>query len=292
MRVKNILLLALHGMCIGVILLLLGFIVWKKSTNQDSKLLSEFQIALEQSQQELQIIKEEQFKKIRVSSVQYLNKNDELWLNRAKWMYAKSDSMLVLVDSLQQKFNPNLLYYVQGQVSLYKNQAWATVENDTSMMHYFPSYTPDDWLFQSWKNDSPQKFATQLSVLKADIIEICSASMNYYAKRTGDEGMICCAGYDPAFSRTQINPRIGEQVSYDLSLNYFGCNKRYFTYRLNGKELTQKEGKVPFQIRFDKPGQYPLYFEVEERIQKVDSVQILRGEKTYYLNVQRIISGQ
>jgi hypothetical protein len=285
MRVKNILLLALHGMCIGVILLLVGFIVWKKSTNQDGKLLSESQMVLEQSQAELQIIKEEQFKKIRVSSVQYLNKNDELWLNRAKWMYAKSDSMLVLVDSLQQKFEPNLLYYVQGQVSLFKNQAWATVENDTSMLHYFPSFTPSDWLFQSWKNDSPQKFDTQLSSLKADIMDICSASMNYYAKKTGGADM-CCAGHDPVFSRTQINPRIGEQVSYDLSLNYFGCNKRYFTYRLNGKELPQKEGKAPFQVRFDKSGQYPLHFEVEERIQQLDSVQILRGEKTYFINVR------
>jgi hypothetical protein len=286
MRVKNILLLAFHGMCIGVILLLMGFIVWKKSTNQDGKLLSDSQMVIEKSRQELHIIKEEHLKQIRVFFSQDQNINNEIWLNRAKWMCAKSDSMLVLVDSLQQKFDLNQLYRLQGQVSLFKNQAWATVENDTSMLHYFPSFTPSDWLFQSWKNDSPQKFDTQLSSLKADIIHICSASMNYYAKKTGDEGMICCVGYDLAFSRTQINPRIGEQVSYDLSLNYFGCNKRYFTYRLNGKELPQKEGKAPFQVRFDKSGQYPLHFEVEERIQQLDSVQILRGEKTYFINVR------
>jgi hypothetical protein len=286
MRVKKVLLLALHGMCIGVILLLMGFIVLKKSTNQDSKLLSDSQMVIEESRQELQIIKEEQFKQIRVFFSQHQNINNELWLNRAKWIYAKSDSMLVLVDSLQQKFDLNQLYCLQGQVSLFKNQAWATVENDTSMLLYFPSFTPNDWLFQSWKNDSPQKFATQLSALKVDIIHIFSASMNYYAQKTGYDGMICCAGYEPVLSRSPINPIIGEQVFYDLSLNYFGCNKRNFTYRLNGKELPQKDGSTPFQIRFDKSGQYPLHFEVEERIQQLDSVQILKGEKTYYLRVR------
>jgi hypothetical protein len=219
MRVKKVLLLALHGMCIGVILLLVGFIILKKSTNQDSKLLTEFQKVIQESQAELQIMNEVQFKKIRVSTIQYSYTNAELWLNRAKWIYAKSDSMLGLVDNLQQKFDLNQLYRLQGQVSLFKNQALATVDNDTTMLYYFPSFTTNDWLFQSWKNDSPQKYATQLSALKVDIIHVFSASMNYYAKKTGYDGMICCAGYEPVLSRSSINPIIGEQVFYDLSLN-------------------------------------------------------------------------
>jgi hypothetical protein len=288
MRVKNILLLALHGMCIGVILLLMGFIVWKKSTNQDAKLLSESRMVLEQSRQELQIIKEEELIKIREKSLNSPTVIRNIFCNRAKWMCAKSDSMLVLVDSLQQKFDLNQLYHLQGQVSLYKNQAWATVENYTSMLHYFPSFTPNDWLFQSWKNDSPQKFDTQLSALKADIVSICSSSMNYFEKKTGGEGISCCFGYDPVLSRSQINPSTGEEVSYELTLADYDCNKTYpkYKYRLNGKELSQKDGETPFQIRFNKSGQYPLHFEVEEQIQQLDTVQILSGEKTYFINVR------
>jgi hypothetical protein len=286
MRLKTILLLATHGMCIGVILFLLGFIVLKKMNNKDRDVLIKAKFSIEKSDKQMHIIKEEQWKQTKVQSERYPNDKNIDWYQKAKMISTKTDSMLVLVDSLQNHFSLELLYNLQGQANVFKNQAWETVLFDTSMLNCFPSFVPSDWLFQSWTQDAPYKFATNLSALKADIWSIGTATLGYCQKKTGSDDLICCAGYEPVISKSIINPSVGEQISYDLLLSYYGCNARHFTYRLNGKELPQKDGKANFKVKYDKPGQYPLRFEVEERIQQLDSVQVILGEKTYYLNVR------
>lgn len=286
MRVKTFLPTALHGMCIGATLFLAGFVAWEKMRDCDDGLQQAMQAALATGAQETRVINQDLENSINKQFSAYANDRNKDFSRRAKTIVAKADSMFMLLDSLSQKPDAELLYFVQGRLQTFRAEAWAAADFNKEVDAAMPYFSPADWLFQSWENGSRQAFATTLMEAKAIVATLACVALNYCCAQVSNDTGLIFTTREPLFAIEQRTLIAGDSVIADVALGEYSFSHFYepLVLRLNGQGLPVKYGTAPFQVRFDKPGLYPLRFSVEARNRQADSTEV--WEKTYFLRVR------
>jgi hypothetical protein len=274
----------IHLLCIVAIASLSAFIYNEKINDQDSSIQAERQRAMQSNFTEIKAYNGFILREIGKSVKAYSNPYNLKYGKIALLASAKTDSVLVLLDSLKRNPNNKLVCEIQGKLSVFNSEMWELMEYDTFRIDQRPKFKSSDWLYKSWKNDSKQQFLSILEETKLKVILIEKEVLNYVSRRTGNEGCGGFISYDPVISFNQINPKVGEILTADVFLTEYSHNTRNTAYKLNGEALPLKWEKGQFQVKYDKPGLYPMLFTVEKTNPKTDSVQI--WEKTYYLRVQ------
>jgi hypothetical protein len=273
----------IHLLCIVAITSLSAFIFTEKINDHDTAIQAEWQRAMQSNFTEIKASNANILREIGKSVEAYHNPTNLKYGKIALLASAKTDTILVLLDSLKRNPNNKLVCEIQGKLSVFNSEMWGLMDYDTFRIDQRPKFKSSSWLYKSWKNDLKQQFLSVLEETKLKVILIEKEVLNYISRRTGDEG---CGGlsYEPVISFDQVNPKVGEILTADVFLSKYMYDTRNTAYKLNGEELPLKWGKGQFQVKYDKPGLYPMLYTLEKTNPMTDSVQI--WEKTYYLRVQ------
>ncbi len=274
----------LHGMCIMVIISLTAFIVLEKTTDQNESLQAEWQFALRVGATEIEKSNHNLFKSIRKSIKQDSSDRSMEYWRKTQMVVSESEAMRLLLDSLQQKTNVNLLYEVQGKLSNYRTILWKVANFEPYIGETMNYLAPNDWLFQSWKNQSPDQFITTLEQTKAEIRLAETNVLNYFLMNCIPY-YFCNFGWDqPLLWFDQLAPATGDLVTANITLGQYSSSIDKVVLRLNDEVLPMADGRAKFKVQYKQPGIYPLRFSIEKREPETDTLQV--WEKTYYLRVR------
>lgn len=280
MRLKTMLLPALHTVCIGAVLLLAGVVVREKWGDCEADVLREARSALDTCLPGVRLIYQKNLAIVERNTADYHRGKD--WPQRAKKIRALADSMFVLLESLEQKPDSGLVYEAQDELRVFRFKAWELTNFDPMGEAVLPKSWPPGWLIQSWKHDSPEVFAIMLAQAQVDIGLIESGIMNLLREKAHRPHI--CIDFRYHFWPNQLSPKAGDLVQANVLLSKPLDPPDSLTFRLNRKVLHAKKNTAKFSVRHDKPGNYPLHFSIEQRDRLTDSVRIT--EKTYWLRVR------
>jgi hypothetical protein len=274
-----------HLLCIAAIASLSAFIFNERTNDHDAAIQAEWQRAMQSNFTEIKAYNGFILREIGKSVEAYRNPNSLKYGNIALLASAKTDTILVLLDSLKRNPNNKLVCEIQGKLSVFNSEMWGLMSYDTFRIDQRPKFKSSNWLYKSWKNVPKQQFLSILEETKLKVILIEKEVLIYSGKKTsGSNCDLRMDSYDPVISFNQINPEVGEILTADVFLTEYSHNTQNTAYKLNGEELPLKFEKGQFQVKYDKPGLYPMLFTLEKTNPMTDSVQI--WGKTYYLRVQ------
>lgn len=284
MRLKTTLLYVFHTACIGAVLSLAGFVVREKWGDGEADLQREMRAAMNVASANIDYYNKDYLTAIE----QYVGRKPSpnligIW-QRASALQVKSDSMVVLLDGLNQQPNAEQLFLVQANLRIYCFEAQRIMSPyfQQNLIDKLPIFDPPDWLFRAWKHNPPEQFANELAeaTVKVRLIEL--AALSNCLRQTGIETDCSFEKQGILLDFDEIGPAVGDTVRADL-VRYVYRSFGQLALRLDGIELPPGEGS-PFSVRHDKPGNYPLRFSIEQRDRLTDSVRVF--EKTYWLRVR------
>ncbi len=284
MPMKLNLSISFHALCIVIVLSLGSFIVIQLSDNCNTALQKELQFSFKSARENIKKEDQKSYKFIKKQAIEYENPNNLKYEQAAHTAISMTNSIIKLLDSLQQKPTSQFVADVQGNMSLHRSQLWELIDYDPYFSTSLPLLNSQDWLYQSWENDSREQFNALLERAKLNVVFIENFVLGYCSIKVRGSGDYFDR-FSPWISFTQIAPQVGDTVTADVSLR---DNREAYCiiqpiFRLNGEQLTTKQGVASFELRFEKPGTYPLHLSVEAKRWEADT--LVFGEKTYFLKV-------
>lgn len=275
----------LHLFFNAVIVGLFGYICYEKYTDQDTAVQQSLQQAFQQAVPEIRDFNHFLKEKLLKNAVNYRNPLNERAKQLALDITAEADTLLRLIDSLQRRPNPALLYLVQGKLPNFRSRVWEKLEYEPSLapkMNAF--FIPDNWLYIATKYENKTQLTTVLDQAKTNVALIERLALSHlYQKYAGGERLICWFGAPPVMSFSPLNPKVGDTIIADVILPYYLESAQRSILRLNGQILPVREDVGEFKVRHKTPGIYPLHFSLSKTDWRTDSMSTV--EKTYYLRV-------
>jgi hypothetical protein len=272
----------INVLCIAAIVGLSAFVFNEKMNDHDDIIQTEWQIALKSSYAEIELFNSRILEEIVKNLKIYNNSHNLKHRNIVFLAQSKTDSLLILIDSLKVNPNHDLVCELQGKLCTYRSEMWQFMDYYPDYNETLPKFKPTDWLFNSWKKDSKSQFLSILEETKLKVILIEKDILCYTDKKTSVDDYFY-EGYKPIISYDQIFPKVGDKLTADVFLS----EKQFLrntVYKLNGTVLPLNlSRKGVFQVKYDKPGVYPLLFRIEKTHMDADTV--ISGEKTYFITV-------
>lgn len=278
MPVKTFLRTAAHLACLSAIALLAGFIFREKMSDRDALLQGALQKALNAAQ--VSISGNEVLKKVKELSLSYPSPNCQDYCHRAENIHAQADSVLLFIEKADRYPHKKMLAMLQTSATSFLHQVQGSTDDDTWVLHNVKTILGKRPLFQPHRTH----FLTHTAQARAQVALLEYWAMDYFlSKVSGSSGL--SFEYNPCAISQIIGPMVGDTVTTEVMLGGFSPTSTNTSFKLNGQPLeADKYGIVPFSLRYDRPGLYPLHLSATARDWETDSVLVC--EKTYYLRVR------
>lgn len=278
--------LLIHGCCLATILALGIWVALEETGDRHSVLQAEMAFALESGNAE---IKQNTNRLLRPEIVLlqdfiYSRSDDLDMIGMFKISNQFQEEIEAILDSLAQKPNKTLAKRAQELLLNYRSIMLELAGKESWIREKMPQFLDSNSLVQAYEHDTPAEFAVALAETKVFVAILEQIILSYIHWQLGDLGGGFSA-FMPFVSYQPINPMPGDSVTADIFLTEYSAPSGMLTYSLNGAPLLPEDGKTAFfEIRYDKPGLYPLRFALSRRNWLTDSTE--HFEKTYLLRVR------
>lgn len=274
---------SLHGLCLSLITSLVFWIVWNKTGDRHAILQAEMAFAFEKSYTKLKQYYQEGVMPGIFEKGIYSNSDSTQVRNLIKACRQITSDVEKAFEKLEQP-RQTIQNLQDGQRNLraYREKILELTDQDeltAAVMWVFPD---TDWLVQAYQNGAPADFACVLAETKINAA-LMEEAMLYYIRHKAGGGSIICTGSGLHATYQPINPEPHEPIAAEVFLTE-DVPDFLLMYFLNGKILPVQDHKATFELRYDKPGLYPLRFALSRRNWLTDSTE--HFEKTYLLRVR------
>ena len=277
--------LLIHGCCLATILALGVWVALEKNGDRHAVLQAEMAFALECGSME---IKRNSKNLLRSPIIEFQEilfsysdgSNTENLFKTSNQFQAEIGAML---DSLSQNSNKRLAQRVQDHLLNYRSAILKLTGQERSIELQMPQFLDSNWLIRAYEHDTPAGFAVTLAEAKVTAAILEQSVLNHIVQNIGSIDRF--ETFMPFVSYQPINPMPRDSVTADIFLTEYSEPSGMLTFSLNGAPLLPGDGKTAiFEVRYDKPGLYPLRFSVSQRNWLTNSTE--HFEKTYLLRVR------